>query len=624
MRKALPIPSNMATKMMDTPLPPLPSLARVNSPPTVVPKRKPVGSGVSLRSHPSPPPSQPLGGGEISPVESISSLLSAYGTEDSSEARNSVETAATKYSSFEPSPPKVLPTDHLGGGITKLDLVSPLALPTPVSSNMGAEQYQQQPRTWQEVGQADHPPTPPMKDTQRPTTPKSSRTIAQRPAELANRSPLSQPKQSPSQPQLLRRRSIKSDKPLTLPELKLTSSHGSTSSSQQVISSLNNDLPALPKPRPPFAAKTEVDSPIRNGFSSFPGRNIRPSPSQKALPRNPQLADMGNRPSKEPLDGFSQYAQEIEDNNLNLAHKSPQYSPAKMSPEIRRPPTPEYSKEDVQSGPHDIVSQVSPMTPPEDSQPLRVIREDVSQAPSPAVVAPSATALPQLLSKASPRPGGSSVGPNGGKIGLPRSPRGNGDASLGVKSVGGASLLTPSPNIQPGPSSPHARSISDTSVPTIEISDDGASTIKAPNSPPRPATSASSQNATGWQQQQQHYSFPAESQEDNADLGELVKAAPGEPNYFPMVHYKLQAVAPGTVLAAAPLRPNQLDCFANHYRFVPSRNEDHPLACQSCDVRDRGLRFTCAHCGVRICPDCRDVLMMNGRDLNKLVKMLKT
>lgn len=617
-RKALPIPSDMTTKMMDTPLPSLPSLARVNTPPSVVPKRKPVGGAVSVKSHPSPPPSQPLAGGETSPVESFSSLLSAYGTEDSSEARNSVETAATKYSSFEPSPPKVLPKDHLGGGITKLDLVSPLALPTPVSSSMDAShQHQhQQPPAWQEAVRGDHPPTPPIKDSQRPTTPKDSRNTAQWPVDLANNSTLSQSKQSPSQPQLLRRRSIKSDKPLTVPELKLTSSHGSTSSSQQVISSLNNDLPALPKPRPPFAAKAGMDSPIRNGFSSFPGRNIRPVPSQKSLSSSPQPAAMGKKASKEQLDGFSQYAQEIENNNAYNAAKTPQYSPAKVSPEIRRPPTPEYTKDDNKTDRHDMASPVSPMTPPEEPRPLSVIGEDVSQASSPATLASSTKTLPGLLAKTSPRPGGLPSSPAMSKIGLPRSPRVNGGPSPARK---GASLLTPSPAIQPGPSSPHARSISDTSVPTIEISDDGASTIKAPNSPPRPATSASFQNAAGWQQKSQI----VESHEDNAEISGLVKASPGDPNYFPMAHYKLQPIAPGTVLAPAPLKSQHLDCFANHYRFVSSRNEDHPLACQSCNIRDSGMRFTCAHCGVRICNDCRDVLMMNGRDLNKLVSMLK-
>lgn len=629
-RKAVPIPSNMATKMMDTPVAT-----------AMVPKRKPVGNGASVKSTPSPPPAKQYAG-EVSPVESIGSLLSAYGEEDVSDARHSVETAATKYSTttLEPSPPKVLPKDHLDAGLGKLDLVSPLALPTPVSSHSNAQDHHYQYYQHQQLPQK--PPTPPIKDSRRPTTPKSStKSIAQRVADLTSKkSPPSQANQSPSQPQLLRRRSLKSDKPLTLPELKLTSSHGSTSSSQQVLSSLNNELPELPKPNAPFAAKTRVDSPIRNGFASFPGRNIKPATSQKALPPNPSPAVMDNKPSKESLDGFSQYAQEIESRSLKGGvAKPPQPSPAKTSPEIRRPPTPEYSQHDTPSGQPELVSPASPMTPPEEPRPLSAIREDVSQAPSPAAVAPSATPQPSLLPKTSPRPMGLPSGPAGSKMGLPRSPRVNGGAAVEAKLTGGAPFLTPSPSIQPAPTSPHARSISDTSVPTIEISDDGASTIKAPNSPPRPATSASSQSTIGWRQRQQQPQQQQQQQtqqtharqlsntsqgEPATDLSQLAKVPKGEPNYFPMLHYKLPPIAPGTVLTPSSLRPNQLDCFANHYRFVASRNEDHPLACQSCHVQDRSMRFTCAHCGVRICPDCRDVLMMNGRDLNKLVAMLKT
>lgn len=98
-------------------------------------------------------------------------------------------------------------------------------------------------------------------------------------------------------------------------------------------------------------------------------------------------------------------------------------------------------------------------------------------------------------------------------------------------------------------------------------------------------------------------------------------AKPGDPAYFPM--RVVEPVAPGACLPAAPLKRTQTECFGGHYRFLASRNEDHPLACQACHIRDSGARFTCAHCAVRICADCREVLMMNGRDLEKLVEMLK-
>lgn len=172
------------------------------------------------------------------------------------------------------------------------------------------------------------------------------------------------------------------------------------------------------------------------------------------------------------------------------------------------------------------------------------------------------------------------------------------------------------------------RSTSAASVPTIEVTDDGdASTIKAPASP-RPTTSSTMTTAAAAPvaaaQKKEAAGPPAPG--DYADLYSTPPmspnvAQPGDPTYFPM--RVIEPVAPGSCIRAAPLKQTQLECFGGHYRFLASRNEDHPVACQSCRVEDKGARFTCAHCAVRICADCREVLMMNGRDLEKLVEMLK-
>lgn len=610
------IPSNMATKVMDAPLPRLPTLSRVNSPPIVVPKRKPVGSGASVKSTTSPPPPPPARSGDISPVESISSLLSAYGTEDSA-ARYSVDTAATQHSFSEPSPPKLPPKDSLGGGVNnkldRLDIVSPLALPTPVSSRMDTSQRLSElsrPR-----GQDDLPPTPPMKDSQRqrPTTPKTQS------SKLSNDSPSSLSNQSPSQPQLWRRRSLKAVKPLAVPELKLTSSHGSTASAQQVASTMNNGNHSRPDLEHSVDGAAG-DSPILNGFdANSSGQSNKPTIAQTSLPTNP-LPKMGNKKSKESLDGFSQYAQEVEDSMGADNYKTSEYSPARLSPEvpeIRRPPTPEYATDETRSNDPMIYSPISPMTPPDDPRPLSVIQEDPevstgAGAGAAASHAPPAGPLPGLPPRSSSRVGlGAAPAGSPGRTGPPRapyaasrsplgssSPMTGGDPSSGPRTAPAG--LAPSPAIQPSTSAQqqaqaqahaHARSISANSVPSIQVTDDGdASTIRA----------------------------ATEDEQGPA-------AQPGDPAHFPMLHHaaKMVPVARGAVLPAAPLRRAQLECFAGHYRFVASRNEDHPIACQSCQIADAGGRFTCAHCAVRICADCRDVLMMNGRDLGKLVEMLK-
>lgn len=330
---------------------------------------------------------------------------------------------------------------------------------------------------------------------------------------------------------------------------------------------------------------------------------------------------MGNKKSRESLDGFSQYAQEVEDSMGADNYKAAEYSPARLSPdvpEIRRPPTPEYSTDETRSDDPAIYSPVSPMTPPDDPRPLSVIQEDpeVSTGAGAGATAPPAGPLPGLPPRSSSR-----LAPGAAAAVQARVPYTAN--SPGSRNAAGPAGLAPSPAIQPFTSSHHqqqqqtqaqvhSRSISTNSVPSIKVTDDGdASTIKAPAS----STSSSS-----------HPSAPAADEGEDEEQERGPAAQPGEPAYFPMLQHaaKMAPVACGAVLPAAPLRRAQLECFAGHYRLVASRNEDHPVACQSCRVADAGARFTCAHCAVRVCADCRDVLMMNGRDLGKLVEMLQS
>ncbi|KAK2605221.1 hypothetical protein N8I77_008075 [Diaporthe amygdali] len=608
--------STMATKLLESPLPPLPGLTRMNSPPAVI-RRKPVGNGTGGKNVQSPPHPQPAQGGNVSPVESLSSIFSAYGTEDSSATRHSEDTTATGYSFTEPSPPnpKVLPKDTLGGGSTKLDLVSPLYLPTPVSSEMKTNAPHPQHGAGLEEHTDSRPPTPPTKEIQRPMTPKSSKALPSAPSEQKPTTSSSMADQSPSQPQLWRRRSLKSDKPLTVPQLKLTSSHGSTAASTQEAGILQQDISSLPRPRPPFAGSA-LDSPILKGFQSFPGRNIRPSPSNKSLPRNPRPEIMVNTKPKEDLDGFSQYAQEVEE-----GYKASEAGPA-LSPHIQRPPTPEYDHDESPVDAHvptmrSPTSPASPVTPPTEGRPLSIIPEDIirsNAAPAPAAPPPSGPlpSLPPRSSSRGPPPPGSASG----RLGLPRSPAPPGRSSPGAASPASISPAAASPAATspaaPAPvaqmaaslSPSHVKSTSSASVPSIAISDDGdASTIKAVNSP-KPAQT----------QPETKQLAPPNAEE----AGPVVPASPGEANYFPAAEYS-RLFFPGDVIPAPPVKASQLDCFTSHSRFVSSKNEQHPIACMTCKVEDNSARFCCSHCTVRICGGCRDALVANGRDLSKIL-----
>lgn len=620
-----------AAKLSESPLPPLPGLTRMNSPPVVI-RRKPVGNGTGGNNAQSPPHPQPAQGGNVSPVESLSSIFSAYGTEDSSATRYSEDTTATGYSFTEPSPPnpKVLPKDTLGGGNTKLDLVSPLYLPNPVSSEMKSSAPHTQHGAGLDAHTDSRPPTPPTKEIQRPMTPKSSKALPSAPSEQANNSSSSMADQSPSQPQLWRRRSLKSDKPLTVPQLKLTSSHGSTAASAQEAGVLQQDSSSLPRPRPPFAGSASaLDSPILKGFQSFPGRNIRPSPSNKTLPRNPRPEIMDNIRPREDHDGFSQYAQEVEE---GYKASSSEPGPA-VSPHIQqRPPTPEY---DHDESPVDAnipsmrspTSPASPVTPPTEGRPLSIIPEDMIRsavAPAPAAPPPSGplpSLPPRSSSRGPPHPGSAS-----GRLGLPRSPAPPGRSSPGAASPASHSPAAVSPAV-PSPaaasstvtssgapasvarmaaslSPSHVKSTSSTSIPSIAISDDGdASTIKASSSP-QPAP--------------QHHETKQLAPAGAEETGPIVPASPGEANYFPAAEYS-KLFFPGDVIPAPPIKASQLDCFTGHARFVASKNEQHPVACMACKVEDAGARFCCSHCTVRICGGCREALATNGRDLAKII-----
>ena len=598
-----------------------------------------MGNGTVGNKAQSPPHPQPAQAGNVSPVESLSSIFSAYGTEDSSATRYSEDTTATGYFFTEPSPPnpKVLPKDTLGGGSTKLDLVSPFYLPTPVSSEMRSNAPHAQHGAGLEAHTDGRPPTPPTKEIQRPMTPKGSKALPSMPSEQASiSSPMAD--QSPSQPQLWRRRSLKSDKPLTVPQLKLTSSHGSTAASAQEAGPLQQDTSSLPRPRPPFAGSA-LDSPILKGFQSFPGRNIRPSPSNKTLPRNPRPEIMQDTKPREDQDGFSQYAQEVED---GYKASSSEAAPA-LSPHIQRPPTPEY---DHDESPIDgnfpsmrsPASPASPVTPPTEGRPLSIIPEDIiraAAAPAPAAPPPSGPlpSLPPRSSSRGPPPPGSASGP---RLGLPRSPAPPGRSSPGAGSPAthlqsAASPVATSPastsSKAPTPSSEapasvakmaaslspsHIKSTSSTSIPSIAISDDGdASTIKAA---PSPQPTHPDHVATKQQQQQLAPSSGAGEEVG----GPSVPASPGEANYFPAAEYS-RLFFPGDIIPAPPVKASQLDCLTSHSRFVASKNEHHPVACMACKVEDAGARFCCSHCRVRICGGCREALVANGRDLAKII-----
>ncbi|ROV98426.1 hypothetical protein VMCG_07109 [Cytospora schulzeri] len=529
---------------------------------------------------------------------------------------------------------------------------------------MERDSSQAQPGAAQETvrGSRRPPPPPQAYDSQSPTTPNSSKALPSIPGELMSTSPTSLASQSPpSYGQLWRRRSVKSDKTLSVSELKLTSSHGSTAaSSQQPASSPAQDS-SLSNPLPSFSG-LDQDSPILKDDSNpaLPGHIIRPSASNQSLHRNhpPPTEFQGNKESQDHLDGFSQYAQEVENgfannsnNNNNNNNNSGTYyykaaaaagadnipSTPTRSPEIRRLPTPEYEDDEDRDYVAAAVaaentamlspaSPVFPITPPSDGRPLSMIPEgfvkNTSRSANSAAIAATTTAaaataaataaypppsgpLPALPPRTSSRlsPSSAAAAPAAPRSGLPRRPvSADRAAPVAAASVYGS---------RPGGSSLAS---------SLEISEYGASWASSP--PAATGTTTAAAATTNNNHNNDNYSDDYAPISPDPNPGPNPGPVPDDTTYSPTPEYS-RVFLPGDTIPAPPLRETQLDCFGGHAVLTPSRNESHPVGCMACLVQDRGARFTCSHCSARVCLACRDGLVGNGRDLRGWVRGLR-
>ena len=159
---------------------------------------------------------------------------------------------------------------------------------------------------------SETPPLPP-KDSQRQFgTPKTPNILG---------SPLLN---SPPRPEIWRRRSVKSDRSISFPELKLEKSNGSTAS------------PPSRKERPPERSLPAIPNQLPRSIAGRKPVPARPAPAQP----------MGNKIAK------------LKD-KLESKDEAPYPSPKQL-------PTPEYLKTDKQPLTPQVLSPVSPETPPED------------------------------------------------------------------------------------------------------------------------------------------------------------------------------------------------------------------------------------------------------------------
>lgn len=369
------------TKPLSSPLPPVPSKF-TGMPPMSIPRRRPVAAPTTPAPAPtpiSPPAATPALASDPSPspVGSFSSLLSAYSNHTADSPRSSLTSSAKDMIGSGGAYSVVSP--NLDTQRTSAQSKAPTYALPPLPSDQMAQKHEPGGQMFEDL-----PPPPPLKDAQRstsrPQTPTGSQTQnAQQPTSARMGSPLTGG--SPQQEQLWRRRSLKTDKALAVPDLKLVSSHGSTAASaQDTAQSSPSSLFSQPFPLPPGSNPNALEpattprAPPRSANGGLPGRNIRPVPSEQTAPQD---ANMGQEASriKEKLENARRRGSGDESRAKMQATQvsraeitlSPTTSPQAVSPlSAHRLPTPEYSTHDVRNPqPDTVVSPLSPASSPE-------------------------------------------------------------------------------------------------------------------------------------------------------------------------------------------------------------------------------------------------------------------
>lgn len=610
------ITTTMLAKPLDSPLPPVP--LKTGAPPvTMSIPRRPVASPPAVSP---PPPAEP------SPVGSISSLLSAYsrGSSDSI-LRSSDGTASTKDSYLEISPKK---EDSINNGLKKIDYLPPLSFS--FSDHEVQEKTSQKPQDGPKkavekletlMADLDLPPPPPLKDPQVPRTPTSA---PQSPfsATSSFAAPLAAANQSPPRSQLLRRRSLKKDKPLPLTELKLTSSHGSTADSPSQVQNVQQQppapeiLPSLAPPQPSSVSNTAV-SPLSRGYTAFPGRNIKPQTSKTPSPQPPAMGESASKIEGKIDETFKRrpLSDKAIEGGIDAKGNIVKQVESGQEPTFRRLPTPEYQKSDVKTPiTETIVSPVSPVSltgSPEGfkapvsntgSTGASFGGSDVASVRSDATLRPPRGPLPTI--PGSPREPGVSPATQTSSIEKLSFPV----RSASKQPVGTAKGLprTPAPlNKQraPTPSSRPESSSSDT-IPAV-VPKTGGSVREGP--PVKLSLDTSSATVS---------SFDNAVQAAGEHVGEPL--TPSHPAYFP----KTLLSTSKEVAFRHAVRESHLRCFTSHATLVSDPNRAGMGKCQVCSKDDNSPRKSCGHCFLHLCEPCSQVLTDMKGNLKQLMEVV--
>lgn len=606
-RKPLPSPqqafpsrttsANAAVKPLDSPLPPVPLNAKAAAPPPMTITRRPVAATSTTSPTSSVlPPSSP----DDSP---LSSLLSAYSdsnrssdltqlssnNDDSHDARPLTGgTPQDSYPGIEDAPEISPKLDELFFAPLSIhpaddDLIRSDGSGIHQGRSGGLLQGKETPK------QLPPPPTKESGQVERQTSP------AYQPNQISDSTSTSAP-----QPQIWRRRSLKTEKNIAVTELNLQTSHGSTAPT-------SSSTESAPGPPPKDAAQLRPDNsidainhsplPPLTPNAGLPGRNIRPVGSRQQLVG--ESADsMGQEVSrvKNTLKKASGKSDTVRKESQSQSHNAlPSFAvhPAKDKAPVQRLPTPEYDSGDLLKSPivETIVSPVSPASSPD----LPSERRQQSVAPSDKPLPSPATGAPGLSSGSSlsNQTGGNFLNqkssqqgfPSRSPIGLPTSPAANRSGPL------------PAPNQFPTRTTSKAQT--EAAAQPVErvrtLSDTGSIETVKPHV--------------------RDFATSFDTKPLTEERREEFTANPGAER-FPRSWGK--QIPEGTVFRPVPISDRHHRCITKHQVMHQCRNTYYPLACQACGLKDSSWRYTCSSCNLRICKSCRTSLRKAAGDLRAL------
>ncbi|TEA13329.1 hypothetical protein C8034_v004557 [Colletotrichum sidae] len=573
---SIPHPSSRLPVMSDKPLPP-PQPLNQNLPPLppldtkALPKvhipRRPIAK-------PQAPPVQ-----QHSPSESIGSVMSAY----SRSSGESLIMRSSDGSQRDSAPMYPSEQDVSREGNFSSPTLSSGNNETANTTTVASQHF---------TSNKGLPPAPSSRYV--PTQPMSPQVTSPHEASVGSPNSFMSASSSPQRP-IWRRRSVRSERNIEVPNLNLASvSHGSTAASQPGSA---QPLQFVASPSSPQQKQQQFPPRTTSGL---PGRNIRPVPTHALNPADKD-DDMGQSVSKLAS---------------NLCGDGTTHSERTLSP-TRRLPTPDYENEDVKSPVVDaVVSPISPASSPEPAT-----GDATHHGSKPAIPRKAVTARSSQKASSHFQTGNAESDDKGGAL--------------------------PTIVRDFAPVSPEARTqypLKDAmhremrgQYPPFPLNDPNApqpfvGTPVYPEGQIHPPISYMSQSRDarfGQEHGEVHGTVPGfrPSSRDPGQAQEPVEyrevrsqdLPAADPRLMGFPLHMAEPPSPAMVYNALPVKNSMLDCYQEHKRMLRTRNRNYSLTCQSCHKADTEDRFKCEWCYVRICAACMRVFVDNNRDLRKLL-----